>query len=254
MAVAENARVETWTLEDVNEVVGINTRVHLARVEKIMRDRIRERLMLNGVTLVDPATTFIDADVEVGLDTTILPGTYLQGKTKIGEDCEIGPNAIIRDATIGDRCRVISSLIEGAVLEEGVSMGPFSRLRPGAYLARGVRLGNFAEVKNSRLGENTLMGHFSYVGDAEVGARVNIGAGAITCNFDGQKKHRTIISDDAFIGSDTMLVAPVRIGARAKTGAGSVVTKDVPDDTLAVGAPARAIRKLSGAPKSESRG
>ena len=173
-----------------------------------------------------------------------------QGKTKIGKECQIGPNAQIRDSLIGDACEINASWLEQATLQDHVEIGPFCHLRPNTFLEHGVHLGDHAELKNARLGADTKMGHFSYVGDAEVGARVNIGAGTITCNYDGVKKNRTIIEDDAFIGSDTMLVAPVKVGARAKTGAGAVVTKDVPPDSLAVGMPARVIRKFRSAQDS----
>ncbi len=156
----------------------------------------------------------------------------------------IGPNSIIRDSQIGNDCKVLSSVLEGALLEDNVDVGPFARLRKGAHLCKGVHMGNFGEVKDSTLGEGTKMGHFSYVGNASIGSNVNIGAGTITCNFDGEHKHLTEIGDDVFIGSDTMLVAPLKIGKRSRTGAGAVVTKDVPDDTLVVGMPARAIRRL----------
>lgn len=244
MAVQERHAIEAIVLDDVSEVIGINTRAHLARAEKVMRERINDAWMHAGVTLTDPATAYIDADVEIGMDTLVEPNTHLKGKTRIGTNCIIGPNTLIRDSTIANRCRVLASVVEGAVLEDDVDVGPFARLRPGAYLSRRVRLGNFVEVKNSRLGEEAHAGHFSYLGDAEIGARVNIGAGTITVNYDGKQKHKTIIGEDAFIGSDSMLIAPVTIGARARTGAGSVVTKDIPPDSLAVGAPARVIRKL----------
>lgn len=243
MAVGQGARVETETIEDVSQCIGINNRVQLALAEKIMRERIRERVMLDGVTLVDPASIFIDADVEIGQDTVILPNTHLQGKTRIGQECKIGPNAIILDSVIGDTCSIGPSVIESATLEDHVDMGPFCHLRPGAYLSRRVHLGNYAEVKKSRLGEGVHMGHFSYLGDTEVGAHSNIGAGTITCNYDGKQKNRTVIGENVFIGSDSMLVAPVTIGDHARTGAGAVVTKDVPSNSLAVGMPARVIRK-----------
>ncbi len=245
MAIAQNARVETETITDVAQCVGINTRVHLALAEKIMRERIRERVMLDGATLLDPASTFIDADVEIGQDTVVFPNTHLQGKTRIGADCSIGPNAIISNSVIGDSCSIGPSVIESATLEDHVEMGPFCHLRPGAYLSRHVHLGNYAEVKKSRLGEGVHMGHFSYMGDADVGAHTNIAAGTITCNYDGKNKHRTIIGENVFIGCDSMLVAPLTIGDNARTGAGAVVTKDVPADSLAVGVPARVIRKLA---------
>jgi len=156
----------------------------------------------------------------------------------------IGPNTIIRNTTLGDRCKVFASVLESAEVEDGVDIGPFAHLRKGAHLAAGVHMGNFGEVKNSYLGPGTKMGHFSYIGDATIASDVNIGAGTITCNYDGKNKHPTIIEEGVFIGSDTMLVAPVKIGEGARTGAGSVVTKDIPPYTLAVGVPARAIRKL----------
>jgi bifunctional UDP-N-acetylglucosamine pyrophosphorylase/glucosamine-1-phosphate N-acetyltransferase len=245
MAVAQNVLVETETIHDAAQCVGINTRVQLAYAEKIMRDRIRERVMLNGATLLHPDSTFIDADVEIGQDTIIYPNTYLRGNTRIGSDCAIGPNAVISDSTIGNSCTVGPSVIEASTLEDHVEMGPFCHLRPGAYLSRHVHLGNFAEVKKSRLGEGVHMGHFSYVGDAEVGAHTNIAAGTITCNYDGKNKHRTLIGENVFIGSDSMLVAPLTIGDNARTGAGAVVTKDISANSLAVGMPARVIRKLT---------
>jgi bifunctional UDP-N-acetylglucosamine pyrophosphorylase/glucosamine-1-phosphate N-acetyltransferase len=207
-----------------------------------MRDRIRRAHMLNGVTMRDPSSTFIDAGVRIGRDTTIEANTHLLGATAIGEECVIGPASVIRDSAIGDRCTVRQSTVEESTLEAGVDMGPYSHLRPGSYLCAGVHVGNFAEVKASRLGRSTKMGHFSYIGDADVGEDVNIGAGTITANYDGARKHRTAIGDGAFIGSDTMLVAPVRIGRGARTGAGSVVTKDVPDGMIAIGSPARIRR------------
>ncbi len=202
--------------------------------------------MRAGVTLVDPSSTYIDATVHVEQDTVICPNTYLQGDTHIGTDCLIGPNTIIRDSTIGNNCRIEASVLEGAIVENKVSIGPFAHLRPGAHLAEGVHMGNFGEVKASYLGPGVKMGHFSYIGDATVGADVNIGAGTVTCNFDGVRKHRTVIEDGAFIGSDTMLIAPVRVGARARIGAGSVVTHDVPPDSTAYGVPARVKSKPAG--------
>jgi bifunctional UDP-N-acetylglucosamine pyrophosphorylase/glucosamine-1-phosphate N-acetyltransferase len=182
--------------------------------------------------------------VTIGRDTVIWPNTYLHGDTQIGEQCVIGPNTILHDTHIGSRCEILAAVLEKAVVEDGVEIGPYAHLREGAHLAQDVHMGNFGEVKNSYLGPGAKMGHFSYLGDATVGAQANIGAGTITCNYDGQHKHPTEIGEQAFIGSDTMLVAPVKVGAGAKTGAGAVVTKDVPPNTLAVGMPARAIRKL----------
>jgi bifunctional UDP-N-acetylglucosamine pyrophosphorylase/glucosamine-1-phosphate N-acetyltransferase len=211
----------------------------LAEAEAEIRQRINEKWMQDGVTIIDPATTYIRAEVTLGPDTVIHPNTYLEGQTSVGAECQIGPNAIIRDSALGDRCIVFNSVVEGSVLEDDVDVGPFAHLRRGARLAAGVHMGNFGEVKNAYLGPGTKMGHFSYVGDTTTGPGVNIGAGTVTCNYDGKRKHHTEIEEGAFIGSDTMLVAPVRVGKGAKTGAGAVVTRDVPPGGLAVGVPAR---------------
>lgn len=243
LAAGEGYAVAAYTLDDLAEVQGINDRVHLAHAEAAMRRRINERLMRAGVTLLDPAATYIEAEVEIGQDTVIYPQTHLRGKTRIGAECQIGPGSIVSDSSIGDRCTILASVIEGAVMEEDVGIGPFGHLRKGAHLAAGVHMGNFGEVKNSYLGPGVHMGHFSYLGDAQVGANVNIGAGTITCNFDGERKHKTVIEDDAFIGSDTLLRAPVRVGRKAKTGAGSVVTHDVPAGMVVAGAPARPLAR-----------
>ena len=243
LATTEGARVAAYCTDDPEEGMGVNTRVELAAAEDVVRRRIRERHMLAGVTFHDPASSFVDADVDIAPDVVIDRGCILEGRTRIGTGTRIGPYAIVRDTRIGERCRVEASVLEGATLEDDVTVGPYSHLRPGAHLEKGVQLGNFGEVKNARLGRGTKMHHFSYVGDAQVGQRVNISAGVITLNYDGVRKHRTEIGDDAFIGSDTLLRAPIKVGARSATGAGSVVTKDVPDDMLAVGVPARIRRK-----------
>jgi bifunctional UDP-N-acetylglucosamine pyrophosphorylase/glucosamine-1-phosphate N-acetyltransferase len=170
--------------------------------------------------LIDPGNTYIEPDVVIGEDTIIWPNTYLHGSTQVGKDCVLGPNSILRDTQIGDHCRVLASVADKAILEDEVEIGPFARLRKGAHLGRGVHMGNFGEVKNSYLGPGTKMGHFSYLGDTTTGPGVNIGAGTITCNYDGVKKYPTEIGADAFIGSDTMLVAPVKVGEGSATGAG----------------------------------
>jgi bifunctional UDP-N-acetylglucosamine pyrophosphorylase/glucosamine-1-phosphate N-acetyltransferase len=239
MAVSDGLRVEAVTTEADAEVLGINTRVHLAEATRALRRRINEHWMLAGVTIVDPDTVTIEPDVTVGRDTTIWPNTHLRGQTTVGAHCAIGPNTIIEDCRIGDRCKVLASVLEQAVMEDDSDIGPFGHLRKGARLCQGAHMGNFGELKNSTLGPDAKMGHFSYLGDAQVGAEANIGAGTITCNYDGKRKNRTEIGEGAFVGSDTMLVAPVKVGKGAKTGAGSVVTHDVPDDTLAYGVPAR---------------
>ncbi|MBI4339902.1 MAG: bifunctional UDP-N-acetylglucosamine diphosphorylase/glucosamine-1-phosphate N-acetyltransferase GlmU [Chloroflexi bacterium] len=245
MAVRDGLLVGNVASTEEMEIFGVNTRIQLAQAEKAMRERILNHWMEAGVTVIDPASTYVDAGVAIGPDTVLYPNTTLAGRTTIGERCTVGPNALIYDSSVGDDCKVVASMLEQVVLESRVDVGPFSHLRPGAVIERDVHIGNFAEVKNSRLGQGTKMGHFSYMGDAQVGRNVNIGAGAITCNFDGEKKNPTEIGDDVFIGSDTMLVAPVKVGPRSATGAGAVVNKDVPPDSLAVGIPAR-IRGRSG--------
>ena len=244
LAVADGLPVQALVADDPAEMIGINTRVHLAEAEALLRRRINRHWMLQGVTLVNPEATYIEPGVTIGQDTLIWPNTYLHGATVIGARCELGPNTIIHDSQVGDACTILASVLEGARLEDHVEVGPFARLRKGAHLAQGVHMGNFGEVKNSYLGPGAKMGHFSYLGDATIGAQVNIGAGTITCNYDGERKHPTEVGEGAFIGSDTMLVAPVKIGAGARTGAGAVVTHDVPPHSLAVGVPARVIRKL----------
>lgn len=238
----------------LDETVGINNRVQLAEVEQLVRQRILEKHMYAGVTLLDPASTYIEAEVEIGRDTVILPGTILRGTTRIGSLCQIGPYTTIENSHIGDNCRVYQSVLEETTFEEGVSIGPFSHCRPGAYLARNVHMGNFGEIKNSYIGPETAMHHFSYLGDATLGERVNVGAGTITCNYDGVQKNRTIIGDRAFIGSDTMLVAPVTVGEQASTGAGAVVTHDVPPGTVVAGVPARLLRSSQPANSSTADG
>lgn len=244
IAVEDNLSVRALIINDPTETIGINTRVHLAEATEVMRKRINTHWMLCGVTIMDPQTTYIEPSVDIGQDTVIWPNSYLQGNSTIGQACTLGPNTVLIDSNIGDRCEIKASVIEYAVVEDDVRIGPFAHLRKGAHLAQGVHMGNFGEIKNSYLGPGTKIGHFSYLGDATIGSDVNIGAGTITCNYDGEHKNPTEIGEGAFIGSDTMLVAPVKIGEGARTGAGSVVTKDVPPKTLAVGAPARAIRKI----------
>ncbi len=240
---AEGLPVQALVIENPTEAVGINNRIHLAEADALMRQRINASLMLSGVTLIDPDSTYIGPGVQIGRDTTIMPNTYLRGKTVIGENCVIGPNTIIEDTQVGNECTILASVLEGSIVEDNVSMGPFCHLRKGAHLGKGVHLGNFGEVKDSYLAPGVKMGHFSYIGNATIGENVNIGAGTITCNYDGVRKNSTEIGANAFIGSDTMLVAPVKIGEGSKTGAGAVVTRDVPPGTVVVGVPARPLRK-----------
>ena len=243
LAVAENLNVAALTVSDQQETMGINTRIHLAEAEAIMQRRILDNLMLTGVTIINPACTYIESTVKIGQDSIIHPNSFIRGISEIGSGCEIGPNTIISDCRVGNRCVLLSVVMEKAVLEDNVDMGPFARLRKGAHLASGVHMGNFGEVKDLFLGEGTKMGHFSYIGNATIGRDVNIGAGTITCNYDGEHKHATVIGDRVFIGSDTMLVAPLKIGNDARTGAGAVVTKDVPAGEVVVGVPAKPFRK-----------
>jgi bifunctional UDP-N-acetylglucosamine pyrophosphorylase/glucosamine-1-phosphate N-acetyltransferase len=244
MAVAEGHTIYSLAVEDPNEVIGINTRIHLAQADALLRQRINQQWMLAGVSMIDPGSIHIEPEVTLGQDTILWPGTYLHGSTQIGKNCVIGPNTIIKDTRVGDHCTLLASVLEGALLEDHVEMGPYCHLRKGAHLCTGVHMGNFGEVKDSTLGARAKMGHFSYLGDTQVGAEVNIGAGTITCNYDGTQKFATEIGEGAFIGSDTMLVAPVKVGAGARTGAGSVVTKDIPPNSLALGVPARVIKEL----------
>jgi bifunctional UDP-N-acetylglucosamine pyrophosphorylase/glucosamine-1-phosphate N-acetyltransferase len=250
MACEQGEPVAAFQVADPLEVIGLDNRLKLAQAESEMRRRINERWMLAGVTLVHPEMTYIEAGVEIGADTVVWPSTFLQGQTRIGRSCFIGPGTVIRDSTIGDGCRVELSVVVEAVVEDGGDVGPFGHLRKGAHLGAGVHVGNFGEIKNSYLAPGVKMGHFGYLGDAEVGAGANIGAGTITCNYDGQRKHRTVIGTGAFIGSDTMLVAPVRVGDGATTGAGSVVTRDVPAGSVAFGVPAK-VRSKAGPESSE---
>jgi bifunctional UDP-N-acetylglucosamine pyrophosphorylase/glucosamine-1-phosphate N-acetyltransferase len=244
LAVAKGRAVASVELPAA-EVEGLDHRAKLAWAEAQLRQAINRRLMLGGVTMEDPATAYIDATVELAQDVTLEPNVVLRGKTSIGRGTVIRSGSQVFDSVIGEDCLIWASVLESAEVEDRVQIGPFAHLRPGSSIGRGAKLGNYAEVKNSRVGPGTQQHHFSYLGDATVGERVNIGAGTITANYDGKAKHRTVIGDGAFIGSDTMLVAPVEIGAGAATGAGSVVTRDVPAGKVAVGVPAR-IRERRG--------
>lgn len=246
LAIAEGERRPSWPvaslqLSDPVEAMGINNRVQLAQAEQVVRARLVDWLMLSGVTVLDPATTYVHAGVEVGRDATILPNTHLYGATRVGEGSVIGPSTLLQDSIVGDRCRVQWSVLEQAYVGSHSDVGPFSHLRRGTHIDEHVHIGNFVETKNTRIGSGTASGHVSYLGDATVGRNVNIGAGSITANYDGVNKHPTIIGDGAFIGCDTMLRAPVEVGENAATGTGAVVTRNVPPDTLVVGLPARAV-------------
>jgi bifunctional UDP-N-acetylglucosamine pyrophosphorylase/glucosamine-1-phosphate N-acetyltransferase len=225
---------EVVIAKNASEVLGINNKAELAEADRFLRQRINSRLMLDGVTIIDPYVTYIDASVRVGRDTIIQPFCRIEGDTQIGEDCIIGPQAQLKDAQIGDCCRVFNSLIVEATVGASCNIGPYSYLRPGASLADGVKVGGCVEVKKTSVGENSKIPHLSYIGDSIIGKNVNVGAGTITCNYDGMNKHLTILEDDVFVGSNANLVAPVKVGQKAVIGAGSTITKDVPPEALAI--------------------
>lgn len=225
------------------ETIGVNTRRELADAERWMQRALQGRLMDAGVTFVAPDTCFVEAGVEIGQDSVIEPFTILRGATSIGAGCRIGPHVDVADSAIGDNCAVQHSWLRGCTVGAGSDCGPFSKLRPGTEVGERVHVGSFAELVRTRVGPESAVPHFAYLGDAVIGARVNIAAGTITANYDGEKKNPTVIEDDVFVGVDTMLRAPVRLGRGSRTGAGSVVTKDVPPGATAVGVPARVIKR-----------
>jgi bifunctional UDP-N-acetylglucosamine pyrophosphorylase/glucosamine-1-phosphate N-acetyltransferase len=231
---ADGKRVGAHAVTDHTLTLGVNNRVELAHVRALAQARIHREHGLTGVTIVDPPSTVIEADVEIGRDTVIEPSTFLRGATHIGERCAIGPLATLIDTTVGDETRVVHSYLDGAELGAGVSVGPFAYLRPNARLHDRAKAGTFVEIKNSEVGEGTKVPHLSYIGDADIGAGSNVGAGTITANYDGANKHRTTIGSGVKVSVHTSFVAPVRIGDGAYTGAGSVITDDVPPDALGI--------------------
>lgn len=226
--------VSAFQTDDFEETLGVNDRVALSEAERIMRRRINEFHMQSGVTIVDPQTTYIEADVEIGQDTVIYPGTMLKGKTKIGSDCHIGPNSEIGDSNVGDETVIRQSAAFESLIGSRVNIGPFAHIRPKSDIHDDVKIGNFVEVKKAIFGEGSKASHLSYIGDAEVGSNVNIGCGSITVNYDGKNKYLTKIEDDVFIGCNSNLVAPVTVGKGAYVAAGSTITKNVPGDALAI--------------------
>jgi bifunctional UDP-N-acetylglucosamine pyrophosphorylase/glucosamine-1-phosphate N-acetyltransferase len=234
-ASSQGKKAQACLAEDPFEVMGINSRLDLAKASQALRQKIAEHHMMAGVTLMDPLTTYIDRGVEIGKDTVIYPNCYLLGKTSLGEGCLVEPGCKLTDTRVGNFVTIkTSSVISESVIEDRVEVGPFAHLRPLTVLREGSKIGNFVEVKKSVIGKGTKANHLSYIGDATLGEKVNIGAGTITCNYNGRKKHQTIIEDGVFVGSNTELVAPVKIGRGAIIGAGSTITKEVPPETLAI--------------------
>lgn len=251
--VSHGYKVSTYKTNTPDLILGVNTRQELALVTQRMAERIRNYHMLQGVTLLDPASTFIEPDVVIGEDTVILPNTSLGRGTRIGRDCRVGPSTCLVNTIVEDSAVIQFTVADNAVIGSGSSVGPFAYLRPSSNIGKKVKIGNFVEIKNSTIGNESKVPHLSYIGDAEIGKHVNIGAGTITCNYDGKGKYKTIIEDQAFIGSNSNLVAPVRVGTGAITGAGAVVTKDVEPHTVVVGVPAKPLRKQEGEPENARR-
>ncbi|WP_119070814.1 bifunctional UDP-N-acetylglucosamine diphosphorylase/glucosamine-1-phosphate N-acetyltransferase GlmU [Rubrobacter indicoceani] len=247
--IGKKSRAVTYHLEDLTEANLVNDRAQLARAEETLRRRILDAHMQEGVTVRDPVSTHIEATVEIGRDTVILPGTFLRGATKIGSDCVIGPSSDLMDTTVEDGALVEHSVGRGAHVGRKASVGPYAYLRPGTVLGRKSKVGAYCEVKNTHIGEGSKVPHLSYVGDTQMGAGVNLGAGTITANYDGVNKNRTEIGDGVFTGINTNLIAPVKVGEGAYLGAGSTINKDIPAGKLAVGAPARVIRDAPGRKK-----
>ncbi|MEW9672677.1 bifunctional UDP-N-acetylglucosamine diphosphorylase/glucosamine-1-phosphate N-acetyltransferase GlmU [Ammoniphilus sp. 3BR4] len=230
----QNEIISAFLTEDAEDGMGVNDRVQLAQAEQIMRRRINEGHMRNGVSIIDPSATYIEADVVIGADTVIQPGSFLRGKTVIGEDCLIGPNADLSHTQVESGVAVQYSVISDSTIRKQASVGPFAYIRPGSEVGEHVKVGDFVELKNTRLGNHSKVSHLSYLGDAEVGENVNVGCGTVTVNYDGVKKHKTIIGDHSFIGCNANLVAPVSVGQGSYVAAGSTVTQDVPDGALAI--------------------
>ena len=237
---SEKGKILSYTIDDKEEITGVNDRVNLSKAEKTIRERINKVHMVNGVTIIDPQTTYIDEDVEIGADTIIYPFTYIEGKTKIGSHNIIKPHNHIIDTIIGDQNNIKNNnVIKESTIKNECNIGPFAHIRPGCIIADGVKIGDYVELKKADISEKTKVPHLAYVGDAEIGSQTNVGAGTIFANYDGENKHKTIIGNSVFIGSNSTLVAPLKIGDKGKTGAGAVVTKDVNEDTTVIGVPAR---------------
>ena len=247
-----NASVLVFGSEDYEQALGINSKAQLAEAEQILRDRVARRLMDEGVTLVRPKEVFIDPDVQIGVDTWICPGCYISGKTVIGKNCYIEGNCYIKDSVIGDNVTLkMGTYIEESVVEENCQLGPYAHLRPKSVLKKGAKVGNFSEIKKSVIGEGSKVNHLSYIGDTVMGAGVNVGAGAITCNYDGKNKHQTVLEDHVFVGSNVNFVAPVTVPEYAKIGAGSTITKEVPAEALAIARTRQVVLEKKGVKKND---
>jgi len=230
----DGLKVGSIKVDDCKEVLGINNRIDLVNATRQIYQKVCEYLMLQGVTIVDPNSTFIDEGVEIGQDSIIYPFTIIEKDSKIGENCHIGPYSHLINTKIGEEVKVWASIIEESIIKDEAIIGPYTHIRPGTTIEKGAKIGNFVEVKKSIVGEGSKASHLTYLGDAVIGKRVNIGAGTITCNYDGEKKNRTIIENEVFIGSNNSLVAPLKIGKKSYTGAGSTITEDVPEESLAI--------------------
>lgn len=231
---AEGHKVDAIAIEESDDIAGVNSRIQLAGVTQVMKERINEKHMANGVTLIDPSNTYIEPDVVIGKDTIIEPGCMLQGKTTIGEGCRIGYNTKLTNMTIKDHVDIEISVLTDSFVDEGTHVGPFAYVRPNSHIGKNIKVGDFVEVKNATIGDGTKIAHLTYVGDADVGEKVNFGCGTVVVNYDGEKKHRTTIGNNAFIGCNTNLVSPVVVEDNAYTAAGSTITNTVPENSLAI--------------------
>ncbi|GED55896.1 bifunctional UDP-N-acetylglucosamine diphosphorylase/glucosamine-1-phosphate N-acetyltransferase GlmU [Brevibacillus formosus] len=239
----QNECIGAFMTDDAEEGTGVNDRIQLACAERLLRMRINEQHMQNGVTIIDPTSTYIDADVCIGPDTVIHPGTYLRGKTKIGPACVIGPNADVSDCIVGGNVEIRYTNACNSTIRDGAVVGPYAYIRPGSDVGEVAKVGDFVELKNSRLGKGAKVAHLSYIGDSDIGEHVNVGCGTITVNYDGVRKHKTIVGDHAFIGCNANLIAPVTIGEGAYVAAGSTITDDVPNDALAIARERQSIKE-----------
>ncbi|WP_225744706.1 bifunctional UDP-N-acetylglucosamine diphosphorylase/glucosamine-1-phosphate N-acetyltransferase GlmU [Marinilactibacillus sp. Marseille-P9653] len=239
----QNELVEAYQLANMDEALGVNDRVALAQANKVMKERINEKHMRNGVSIIDPSNTYIESDVQIGQDTTVEPGVYLKGETTIGEEAFIGAHSVIVDSTVGDRVKVTSSMLEESIMGNDSDIGPNSHLRPQTVLEESVHIGNFVEIKKATVGKNTKIGHLTYVGDAELGENINVGCGTIFVNYDGKNKHKVIVGDNSFIGCNANLIAPVTVEKNAYIAAGSTITDTVPENSLAIARARQTIKE-----------